>query len=808
MRFALSFIIALVAMSGVAHGAPFTPEQMAVIEEYIAGQQTNSDHMWTMTAAALVLFMQVGFLFLEGGCVRSKNSINVAQKNIVDLVISVAAFYLIGFGLMFGISQGGWFGNPFHFSAFNVVDDWNYTFFVFQAVFVGTAATIVSGAVAERMKFVGYLVSTLVIAVLVYPVFGHWAWGDLLIEGNTAWLADKGFIDFAGSTVVHSVGAWIGLAAIIVLGPRIGKFNADGSSNTIQGYSPVLTAAGATILLVGWFGFNGGSTTASSPEFARIIANTLIAAVFGGLVALFIAYSKDKLFRPMRAINGMLGGLVAITAGCEAVNPHGAAAIGAIAGFVVIFSEDFIEKTLKLDDVVGAVSVHGVCGALGTLLLAFFAAPEHLVAGSVMAQFMVQLQGVVVAFVWTFGLAFAFFKLLDVTNGMRVSEEHELQGLNLAEHGASLGTGEMQRKLIEMTFGERIDLTQRLDESSGDEAAEVAQIVNPFIDRVHKVVNLIGRQTDLLERGANELHRVSSNLLETSEVIRQQAGETVEGTRAINSGMNETTEVLGRVNSEGDLISHSAKSVADEMASISSTVQHLADSIYQVASSAREASEVSGSASEITSHAGESVSMMRTAAEQINDMVELITAIAEKTNLLALNATIEASRAGEAGKGFAVVASEVKALSVQTAKAVSEVRERVDRLQSGSSTAEEKMRQLSQIVERVNRSIASILETADAQSAATGEISGSLNKATSNAADISSRITEMAGGVNHLTRNAANVNETMMRFSKAAEMVGSQADGGQSSAQTVAANVREIREMSVELKKALGGFKL
>ena len=233
-------------------------------------------------------------------------------------------------------------------------DAWGFTFFVFQAAFVGTAATIVSGAVAERMKFVGYLAATVAVALVIYPVFGHWAWGNLLEADNTAWLADRGFIDFAGSTVVHSVGGWIALAAIIVLGARLGKFNADGSANTLQGYSPVLAAAGAVILLIGWIGFNGGSTTAGTPAFAIIVANTVIAATFGGLSSLIAGRFVDGLFKPMRSINGVLGALVAITAGCAVVGPHGAMAIGAIAGLCVVLSEEAIEKLFKLDDVVGA----------------------------------------------------------------------------------------------------------------------------------------------------------------------------------------------------------------------------------------------------------------------------------------------------------------------------------------------------------------------------------------------------------------------------------------------------------------------
>lgn len=230
----------------------------------------------------------------------------------------------------------------------------------------------------------------LVLAALIYPVFGHWAWGNLLISDNTAWLADMGFIDFAGSTVVHSVGAWMGLAAIMVLGPRIGRFDKDGKPLKIHGHSLVLTTAGAIILLFGWIGFNGGSTTAGTPDFARVVANTIVSATFGALGALIVGRMYDGYFVPTRSVNGLIAGLVGITAGCYAVNPHGAAMIGFICGLLVVASEEIMLRKFKLDDVVGAVSAHGTCGAAGTLLVAFFAMESELAAGSRFDQLIVQ----------------------------------------------------------------------------------------------------------------------------------------------------------------------------------------------------------------------------------------------------------------------------------------------------------------------------------------------------------------------------------------------------------------------------------
>ncbi|WP_251363626.1 ammonium transporter [Epibacterium ulvae] len=225
--------------------------------------------------------MQAGFLLLEAGMARSKNSINVAQENVIDFIVSVSAFYLLGFGLMFGTSWAGLIGTDGF--AFAEADDWHYTFFVFQAVFAGTAATILSGAVTERMKFSAYFLVAIFVVIVIYPTSGHWSWGNLLHGDNPACLADKGFIDFAGSTVVHSVGAWVAFAGIVVLGARHGKFAPDGSANTLQGHSYVLATVGAIILWVGWIGFNGGSTTTADPAFAHIVLNTILAAYFGGV---------------------------------------------------------------------------------------------------------------------------------------------------------------------------------------------------------------------------------------------------------------------------------------------------------------------------------------------------------------------------------------------------------------------------------------------------------------------------------------------------------------------------------------------
>lgn len=501
--------------SQAANPSPEILDLITGLESRIDAQQTNSNHIWTMTAAALVLLMQFGFLLLEAGFVRSKNSINVAQKNIVDFFMAVCVFYVIGFALMFGPSASGWFGSPGDLSTFGMIDDWSYTFFVFQAVFVGTAATIVSGSVAERMKFSGYLVMSVILALVIYPVFGHWAWGNLLIGDNPAWLADIGFIDFAGSTVVHSVGGWVALAGIVVLGSRLGRFDENGQVNRIQGHSMVLSAGGAIILLVGWIGFNGGSTTAGTPDFARVVANTIIAASFAGISSLIAGRLYDGLYLPSRSINGLLAGLVGITAGCFAVGPHGAMAIGIICGALVLLSEEILLRVFKLDDVVGAVSVHGVSGAAGTLLVAAFALEEHLGGIGRFELLSVQATGVAVAFCWAFGVSFAVFKLVDLTLGLRVSAEEEWEGLNASEHGASLGTGELQKMISDMTKGQA-DLSTRIHIEPGDEAGELGELFNGLLDQLEKDAN--DRQGELQAK-ADYAEKERETVKEISEII-------------------------------------------------------------------------------------------------------------------------------------------------------------------------------------------------------------------------------------------------------------------------------------------------
>ncbi|MBD3386104.1 ammonium transporter [candidate division KSB1 bacterium] len=396
--------------------------------------QHNLNIVWTSIAAFLVFFMQAGFAMVESGFTRAKNAINIMMKNLMDFSIGTLVFFIIGFGLMFGQSNGLFGTTHFTWSATDVTgSDWTWTFLIFQTVFAGTAATIVSGAMAERTKFVGYLTYSIFICAFIYPIFGSWAWGSLL--AGHGWLEKIGFIDFAGSTVVHSVGGWLALAGAIVLGPRIGKYAPDGTPRAIPGHNLAIAALGVFILWFGWFGFNPGSTTFADGNIGRIAVMTNLAAAAGAITALFTSWSLAKKPDGSMALNGALAGLVAITAGCATVSTTGALLIGFAAGVLVVFSVYFIDAVFKIDDPVGAISVHGVCGAFGTLAVGLFSVNEGLFYGGGFKLFAIQLAGVLSAFVWAFGLGMILFLSIKHTVGLRVSAKEEMCGLDIGEHG-------------------------------------------------------------------------------------------------------------------------------------------------------------------------------------------------------------------------------------------------------------------------------------------------------------------------------------------------------------------------------------
>lgn len=409
---------------------------LAITRPVVGAAESNSggdeliltlDDLWVLMAAALVFFMQAGFKVLESGLVKKEHKTGIGAKNLLDWVAGSIAFFLVGYEVMFGDSFHGLIGMGF-FSESGLTVDSNFIFFLFQLAFAGTALTIVSGAMSGRTALMPYFIASLVTATIIYPVFGHWVWGNLINEDNKPWLADLGFIDFAGSTVVHSVGAWIGLVGIWIVGPRIGRYNGAGKIQPVKASDYSYSILGVMILWLGWWGFNGGSVLAFNTDVAKIILNTNLA----GAGACFTAFFHCYLFQGKRDViekiaGGSLTGLVAITACCHVVSPHMSLLIGAIAGVIHNLALVLLTEKWKLDDPVGAIPVHGFGGIFGTLCVALFGEAE-LLAHPRWIQLAVQLIGIVTCFGFTTVIAYAMFKTLKWSVGLRVSPAHELSG--------------------------------------------------------------------------------------------------------------------------------------------------------------------------------------------------------------------------------------------------------------------------------------------------------------------------------------------------------------------------------------------
>ena len=395
---------------------------------------SSVDTMWVLIGAVLVFFMQAGFAMVETGFTRAKNAGNIIMKNLMDFAIGTIVFWIIGFGLMFGDSIFGIIGTPDFF----VRGDYSSTFptmafLIFQTVFCATSATIVSGAMAERTKFSSYCLYSLIISAIIYPISGHWIWGG-------GWLARLGFHDFAGSTAVHMVGGVAALVGAKILGPRIGKYSKDGKPNAIPGHSLTLGALGVFILWFCWFGFNGASTTSATGDatlisMSTIFVTTNLAAATAATMTMIITWIKYKKPDVSMTLNGALGGLVAVTAGCDLVSPTGAFIIGIIAAIVVVYGIEFIDKILKIDDPVGAIGVHCFCGAVGTILTGLLSTTNGLFYGGGFKFLGVQILGVISVFIWVSITMTIVFLLIKHTIGLRVSEDEELTGLDINEHG-------------------------------------------------------------------------------------------------------------------------------------------------------------------------------------------------------------------------------------------------------------------------------------------------------------------------------------------------------------------------------------
>lgn len=404
-----------------------------------------ADYVWVLVSAFLVFFMQAGFAMVEAGFCRAKNATNLMAKNLMDFALGSIAYMMVGFALMFGADRLGLLGTTGWLLLGAEHDVGRYLLYMFQVVFAATAATIVSGAVAERLKFKAYFIYSIFVSAIIYPIYGHWVWGG-------GWLSELpfglGHLDFAGSGVVHVIGGTVGLAGAIALGPRFGKYNSKGQPRPIPGHSITLAALGTFILWFGWFGFNPGSTLSAHELRISVIAvNTNLSAAAGAIAALMFSYLRTKKYDVGMGLNGALAGLVAITAPCAWVEAWAAVVIGLIAGILVVVSVLFLENR-GVDDPVGAVSVHATNGIWGLISLGLFAngtygnytteAPlvKGLFYGGGTGQLIAQLIGAAVGFAWAFVLGFILFKTMDVLFGIRVPPDEELMGLDIPEHGS------------------------------------------------------------------------------------------------------------------------------------------------------------------------------------------------------------------------------------------------------------------------------------------------------------------------------------------------------------------------------------
>ncbi len=579
------------------------------------------DYIWILLSAALVFMMQAGFMCLESGLASAKNSINIAIKNLADFIVSAILFWAVGFGLMFGLTMGGWAGGSDFLLSMN--DPWTALLFVFEVVFAGTAATIVSGAISGRTKFGGYLIISAVISGVIYPVFGHWAWGGLL-HNEPGWLQALGFKDFAGSTVVHSVGAWTALAAIIVIGPRIGRFDKDGAPRPIPPHNMTFAYLGGFILLFGWFGFNCGSTLHASDQVGQIAFNTLLGGSFGCLSASTLSWIFSPLRRPQgeMIINGLLGGLVGVTAGCAYMGEIGAIATGFISGIIVFVGCRLMDFLFRLDDVVGAIPVHGFCGAWGTLAVGLFIRPDYLEGATRTHQVLVQLLGISVCFAWTFGLGFLLLKSIDrISGGLRVSKEAELLGLNVSEHGASSSLNDICHALRRATETGDFSDTVKIEVEVGTEMGDLARGFNRMVEAVQMAILESRRQ-----------------LMAAHEA--QQAAEGA--TNALQSGREAHRASIQKI----------GRSLSQMMSETEATLTRIFDT---------------------TTRVRDDVSDFTRRSAEINKALEIIRSISFSINLLTVNAAIEAARAGESGNGFSVVAEDMNRLNRQTQEAAGRI---------------------------------------------------------------------------------------------------------------------------------------
>ncbi|MEM7801539.1 MAG: ammonium transporter, partial [Chloroflexota bacterium] len=451
------------------------------------------DNLWIILSALLVFLMQAGFLSLEAGLTRSKNSINVAIKNISDFFLTGFLYFLVGYGIMYGETISGVLGSTRFLPEFSSFSEQAY--FFFQVMFAATTVTIISGAIAERVRFSAYLIIAVIVSVIIYPVVGHWVWAGTYLDGGQGWLAAIGFYDFAGGTVVHSLGGWIALAILILIGPRAGRYGEDGTVNQIHGSNLVLSSLGALLLIFGWFGFNGGSLYAFNEATMNILIVTLLGASSGVSTVIVYSLLTKSHFSASNLINGILVGLVAVTPGASVISFEAAILISVISVFLMLGSVAALDR-FQIDDAVGAVPVHLVGGVWGTIAVAIFGDPLLIGSGlSFQEQLIVQCLGVIVCAAWGFIPSLAIFYLIDRLSPLRVTLEEEVIGLNISEHDASTDL---------VSFLSLLDFQVRSGDTSARAPVEPFTEVGQIAERYNTVMdNLEEKQVQLTTILAN-----------------------------------------------------------------------------------------------------------------------------------------------------------------------------------------------------------------------------------------------------------------------------------------------------------------